>query len=36
LNNRAVPKNSTIHPGDRLSLFPREYPIFVDWKDHRF
>ena len=36
LNNRSVPKNSTIHPGDRLSLFPREYPIFVDWKDHRF
>lgn len=36
LNNRSVPKNSTIHPGDRLSLFPKEYPIFVDWKDHRF
>ena len=36
LNNRAVTKDATIHPGDRLSLFPREYPIFVDWKDHRF
>ena len=36
LNNRSVHKNSTIHPGDRLSLFPKEYPIFVDWKDHRF
>lgn len=36
LNNRSVTKDSTIHPGDRLSLFPKEYPIFVDWKDHRF
>ena len=36
LNNRSVQKNSTIHSGDLLSLFPKEYPIFVDWKDHRF
>lgn len=36
LNYRSVPKDSMIHPGDRLSLFPTEYPIFVDWKDHRF
>jgi len=36
LNNRSVPKDSTIHPGDRLSLFPKEYPIFADWKDYRF
>ena len=36
LNNRSVTKDSTIQPGDRLSLFPKEYPIFVDWKDHRF
>ena len=36
VNYRAVPKNSTIYPGDRLSLFPKEYPVFVDWKDLRF
>jgi hypothetical protein len=36
VNHRSVPKNSVIHPGDRLSLFPREYPIFADWLDHRF
>jgi hypothetical protein len=33
---KAVPKNSTIYPGDRASLFPKEYPVFVDWKDLRF
>ena len=36
VNYRAVPKDSTICPGDRLSLFPKEYPVFVDWKDLRF
>ena len=36
VNYRAVSKGSTISPGDRLSLFPREYPIFADWKDLRF
>ncbi len=36
VNHRAVPKDSTIHPGDRLSLFPIDYPVFVDWKDLRF
>ncbi len=36
VNHRSVPKDSVIHPGDRLSLFPREYPIFEDWLDHRF
>ena len=36
VNHRSVPKDSMIHPGDRLSLFPREYPIFADWLDHRF
>jgi hypothetical protein len=35
VNYRAVPKNSTIHPGDRISLFPKEYPVFADWKDFR-
>ena len=36
VNYRAVPKNSIIKPGDRLSSFPREYPVFADWKDLRF
>jgi hypothetical protein len=36
VNHRSVPKDSVIHPGDRLSLFPREYPLFADWLDHRF
>ena len=36
VNHRAVSKDSVIHPGDRLSLFPREYMVFADWKDLRF
>jgi hypothetical protein len=36
VNYRSVPKDFMVHPGDRLSLFPREYPIFADWIDHRF
>ncbi len=36
VNHRAAPKNSTIHPGDRLALFPKEYIVFADWYDLRF
>lgn len=36
VNCRAVSKNSTIHPGDRISLFPQEYPVFADWKEFRY
>ena len=36
VNHRAVSKDSMIHPGDRLSLFPREYVVFADWRDLRF
>ena len=36
VNYRAVPKDSTIQPGDRVSLFPIDYPVFMDWKDFRF
>ena len=36
INHKAISKVSSLHPGDRLSLFPKEYPIFVDWKDLRF
>lgn len=35
VNHRAISKHSTIHPGDRVSLFPKEYPIFADWKNFR-
>ena len=35
VNYRAVSKNTTIHPGDRISLFPKEYPVFADSKDFR-
>lgn len=36
VNYRAVHRDTTIYPGDRLSLFPREYPVFLDWNDLRF
>ena len=36
VNFKAVHRDTTIHPGDRLSLFPREYALFADWKDLRF
>jgi molybdopterin converting factor small subunit len=35
LNHRAVSKETVIKPGDRLALFPKEYPIFMDWNDYR-
>ncbi|NNK13285.1 MAG: hypothetical protein HKP52_03520 [Desulfofustis sp.] len=35
LNHRAVSKEAVIKPGDRLALFPKEYPIFIDWNDYR-
>ena len=35
INHKAASKYAMVHPGDRLSLFPREYPIFADWKDFR-
>ena len=31
VNHRAVPKTRIIRPGDRIALFPKEYPIFADW-----
>jgi len=36
VNYKAVPKDTVIQPSDRLSLFPKEYPFFHDWKDMRF
>lgn len=35
VNYKAVHINSTIYPGDRIALFPVEYPVFADWKDFR-
>ena len=35
VNHRAVSRETLIHPEDRVALFPREYPFFVDWKDYR-
>jgi len=36
VNHRAVARDSTINSGDRVSVFPKEFPIFPDWKDLRF
>lgn len=35
VNHRAVSWDAAVSPGDRLALFPREYPLFADWKDFR-
>ena len=35
VNHKAVHMDSTIYPGDRIALFPQEYPVFADWKDYR-
>ena len=36
VNHRAVFRDHIVHPGDRVSLFPREYAFFPDWKKFRF
>ena len=35
VNHKAVYMDSAIYPGDRVALFPKEYPVFADWKDFR-
>lgn len=35
VNHRAVRRNALVRPGDRVALFPQEYPVFTDWKDFR-
>ena len=35
VNNRAVMVDTLINPGDRIAFFPKEYPLFADWKDFR-
>lgn len=36
VNHRAAGRDASVHPGDRVSLFPKEYPIFADWNSYRF
>ena len=35
VNHKAVPRDYMIHPGDRIALFPKEYPIYPDWNEFR-
>ena len=35
INHRASSTTTMIRPGDRIALFPSEYPIFADWKNLR-
>jgi len=35
VNHRAISPDHVIQPGDRVSIFPREYAIFADWKNFR-
>lgn len=35
INHKPVSLDTLVQPGDRVSVFPREYPIFADWKDFR-
>jgi len=35
VNHRAVPLDHVVQAGDRIAIFPKEYPLFADWKDFR-
>ena len=35
VNHRAAAPDCLVRPGDRIALFPKEYPFFADWKDFR-
>jgi molybdopterin converting factor small subunit len=35
VNHRAVPSDHLVQPGDRVALFPKEYPLFADWNTFR-
>lgn len=35
LNHSPACLEDLVGPGDRLALFPQEYPVFTDWKDYR-
>lgn len=35
INHCSVTPDSLLQPGDRVALFPPEYPVFLDWNDYR-
>jgi len=35
VNHRAAGLDTMVGAGDRVALFPTEYPIFVDWHTYR-
>jgi molybdopterin converting factor small subunit len=35
VNHRAAGLDTMVGAGDRVALFPKEYPIFVDWHAFR-
>ena len=35
VNHRAAAVDTAVRAGDRIALFPREYPIFADWQSYR-
>jgi molybdopterin converting factor small subunit len=35
VNHRTANLDTVVGAGDRVALFPREYPIFVDWHPYR-
>jgi hypothetical protein len=35
VNHRAANLDTVVGAGDRVALFPKEYPIFVDWHTYR-
>lgn len=35
VNHRAVTPDYLVQPGDRIALFPKEYPLFADWLTFR-
>ena len=35
VNHRPVRPDTSVKPGDRVALFPLEYPFFADWKEYR-
>lgn len=34
INHSPSRPDDVIEAGDRVALFPREYPFFADWKDY--
>ncbi len=35
INHKAAMSDAIVHPGDRIAIFPPEYPIFADWMGYR-